>query len=277
MTDTKKDSRKKREAFRPAAYFLNVQRVLGLGLTKVERTSAGEKVETPITIKDAIDTVCTQRITEIGWPKGKGFLQTQVTTETGEYVFDGPPFNRDVLEVLLKFRQDGINAFGATWFWYDTTSRIEEPMESYEFFVVYDNRIVRERVSFTDYHRSGFDPSIFTAADGSEPTWTEQREWEEARLRYWYRKFYQESQTGQLIVLRTDEPKLHHFPEGRWRPDLALGLLQDQLQGQLAKTHSMLESGLGMVERQLTQTHGVLRWAFFLMVAVLVAILLGHR
>jgi hypothetical protein len=274
MTDNKEESEEKWEGFRPAAHFLNTQRVLGLRLTKVERTSAGEKVETHITIRDAFDTVCTQKITKIGWPKeGWPLLLTQVTTEAGEYVFDGPPFNRALLELLLELRQDGINAFAATWFWYDTSSCMDEPHDAYDFFIVYDNKIVRERVSFSKFYESGFDPSIFTAADGSEPTWSDEKEWEEARVRFWYRKFYQETERGQLMVLRPDEPKLHHFPEGRLTPDSGLGLLQEQL----ARTHSMLESALGLLQRELTETHGVIRWMFFLLVALVVAIVLARK
>jgi hypothetical protein len=39
--------------------------------------------------------------------------------------------------------------------------------------------------------------------------------WQKAKIAYWYRKFYQETRTGQLMVLRPDEPTLHYFPEGR--------------------------------------------------------------
>lgn len=44
-----------------------------------------------------------------------------------------------------------------------------------------------------------------------------------------YAKFYQETRRGQLMVLRSDEPKLHHYSEGRWKPEVAFAALQDRL------------------------------------------------
>jgi hypothetical protein len=267
--------KKEWEGFRPTMYWLNAPRVRGLGLIRVERTAAGEELATPVTMGDALDTACSQTITDIGWPKEGGPLLTQVTTETGELIFDGPQFNQGVLKLLLKFRQERIDPIDASWFWYDARSCMDEPMESYKFFVVYDDRIVREEVSFVDHGGSGFDPSILRAADVwlSPAGWTNEKEWLDAQIRFWYRKFYQETKTGQLMVLRTDEPELYHFPEGRSRPDSTLNLLQDQL----GKTHSMLESGLGLVQRQLSETHALLRWVVFLLVALLVATYFGRR
>ena len=31
------------------------------------------------------------------------------------------------------------------------------------------------------------------------------------------------------MVLRSDEPKLHHYREGRWKPEVAFAALQDRL------------------------------------------------
>ncbi len=36
--------------------------------------------------------------------------------------------------------------------------------------------------------------------------WSRSESWREANERFWYRKFYQEMRTGQLMVLRPDEP-----------------------------------------------------------------------
>jgi hypothetical protein len=230
MTETKEDSNKEWKGFRPTAYRLDIGKVAGLGLTSVERSSADNKdVETPITMKEAIQSCFSATIKEIGESIGVGtseLLVTEVTTETGELVFGGPEFNQDVLKALLDLRKDRVNGFEASWFWYDHYWGVTDATE-YScniFFVVHKDKIVHEFVSFAGHRESGFDPSVFTAADSWRSTWSAA-----AWVRFWYRKFYQETQTGQVMVLRGDEPELYHFPQGRWRQDVALGLLFHQM------------------------------------------------
>jgi hypothetical protein len=60
-----------------------------------------------------------------------------------------------------------------------------------------------------DYARFGFDPSIFRVADSFKSTWRNDAAWEDARIRFWYRKFYSETRRGQLMVLRDDASALY--------------------------------------------------------------------
>lgn len=53
-----------------------------------------------------------------------------------------------------------------------------------------------------------------------EPIWHSHPYFDEAVERYWYRKFYTETTTGQLMVLRPDEPILYHYERPQTR-DLA--------------------------------------------------------
>jgi hypothetical protein len=92
---------------------------------------------------------------------------------------------------------------------------MDDPHDAYTFFVVYNDRIVRERMSLFDSHDSGFNPSIF-AYDDRHDVWENDTAWRDASDRFWYRRFYQETRTGQLMVLRSDAPELYHLPEGRW-------------------------------------------------------------
>jgi hypothetical protein len=219
------------EGFRPTAYTLDAQRVWNLPLTRVKRTSSGEKEAAPVTLGEVLDSLAGQQIGEIN-----PLAQTRVITDTGEVVFDGAPFNCKMLEVLFELRRDGANGFEADWFWYDSDSVTDDPHESYSFFVVDNDRIVKERISFSDYHGSEFDPSLFKVDNESCPIWSGDEGRREGSIRFWYRKFYRETRAGQLMVLRSDEPELYHYPEGRWRPDLALGFLQDRL----SKIYSLL-------------------------------------
>jgi hypothetical protein len=112
--------------------------------------------------------------------------------------------------------------FRASWFWYDWEVCHDYPDVTHSFFVVDDDQIIRERVSFSDRPGNGFDPSVFypfdpdAELDPKVQSWTAaQQGWQDARLRFWYRKFYRETKTGQLMVLRSDEPDLYHYPAGR--------------------------------------------------------------
>src|SRR5208283_1305437 len=90
----------------------------------------------------------------------------------------------------------------------------------YMFFVVHKNAIVREQVSFCDSSDSGFDPSVFEPPEEADPIWMNDPEWDGAWARYWYRKFYAETQMGQLMTLREDHPQLHYFEGQAVAPDV---------------------------------------------------------
>jgi len=135
----------------------------------------------------------------------------KIKTENGEVVLKGPSFNCRVLRELLALKAEGVESYSCAWFWYDSDSCKVEPDEMYSFFVVSGDRIVREAVSFFDNFYSGFDPDIFKPAGDSDFLWSNEADWLEARTRFWYRKFYSETRTGQLMVLRPDEPILYAF------------------------------------------------------------------
>jgi len=47
------------------------------------------------------------------------------------------------------------------------------------------------------------------------PIWSTDEPTDDAWTRVWYRKFYRETQAGQLMTLRPDAPALCHYPEGQ--------------------------------------------------------------
>ncbi|MGC2830624.1 MAG: hypothetical protein WB994_13375 [Candidatus Acidiferrum sp.] len=51
----------------------------------------------------------------------------------------------------------------------------------------------------------------------NEPIWHTHPYFDEALDRYWYRKFYTETMTGQLMVLRPDEPILYFYDRPQTR------------------------------------------------------------
>jgi hypothetical protein len=153
-------------------------------------------------------------------------LRLTIKTEYGEVVLKGPSFNCEVLRELLALVAEGVEPFYSEWFWYDRDSCRDDPQEIYSFFVVSRDKIVRESVSFGDHHNSGFDPAIFKSESFSDSVWFNDSDWREARTRFWYRKFYAETRTGQLMVLRPDEPILYSFE----RPQAAAPDILGQIQ-----------------------------------------------
>jgi hypothetical protein len=115
-----------------------------------------------------------------------------------------------MLEELLTLRNDGANPFSATWYLYDSEFSTDQPHDLYTFFVVCHDKIVREHASVRDYPGNGFDPSFFEAEDYSFFNRSSEATWRRALTQFWYRKFYTETQMGQLAVLR--DPKV----SSRW-------------------------------------------------------------
>jgi|SRR5437773_1468145 len=194
------DLSKKWNGFRLTRYSLDFDKVRGLPLAE-ERLIEG-KIEKNATTVGEIYTRFADRCIEVE----NHVLKVEVTTETEKASFAGPSFNHGILSELLTLRKKGFNPFSAQWFFYDSDSSRTEPHEIYSFFVVCDDKIVRECVDFRDYIGSGFDPAVFEADYDSDST---SRAWSEARTRLWYQKFYTETEIGQLMVLRQDRPRLY--------------------------------------------------------------------
>jgi len=80
--------------------------------------------------------------------------------------------------------------------------------EGYAFFLVAQNSI-REVVSLHNFLDSGFDPTLLVPASAdSELDWVDEERWSAATDIFWYRKFYAETRVGQLMLLRSDKPKI---------------------------------------------------------------------
>jgi len=208
MQQTYSKPNKEWEGFRPVAY--NLHKVWDLPLTQLSN-EGDQKQEEATTVGRLLTSLREQKIQNI-----ESSVKTEITTAAGIVEIRGLSFNRAVAELLLDLQKDGINYFDAQLLWYDKDHVTDDLMASYNFFVVHGNAIVREQVSFCDYSDSGFDPSVFEADEDSRPIWRNHPEWDAARVRYWYRKFYKETRTGQLMVLRPDGPELFYYPEGRW-------------------------------------------------------------
>ena len=257
------------KTFSPTAYRLDGKRVLDLPLKLTTKAPCGAKETAPTTIAAALyelarssrdetrtsQELLAQAVRSISkthdaiWhaKDGEFMVGTAYHTTHGEIVLTGTHFAREVLTTLLDFGSDGVDPFETVWFWYESQSgsvRTDEWV-AHTFFVTDGNRIARESVTFVDDRESlidpgqrGFTPSIFVSENDYDlrdddprglDTLRSDNAWREARLRFWYRRFYQDTRTGQLMVLRPDEPQLHHFPEGRWHPNAAFAVVERRL------------------------------------------------
>jgi hypothetical protein len=187
------------------AYGLDMDKVGALSVTQ-QRLANGKHEETSTTLGDVFRKLANQQF-EIE-PSSMGIGLKMGTEQLG---FHKPIFAASLLAELIRFGKEEISPFDTLWFWYDNDTCRDDPHELYSFFVVYDDRIVRESLSFSDYHGSGFDPDIFQPSKGSDSVWFNDHAWQGANTRYWYRKFYTETRTGQLMLLRDDNPKIYDY------------------------------------------------------------------
>jgi hypothetical protein len=107
-------------------------------------------------------------------------LQTELTVDDERKVFAGPSFSQQLLMTILKLRSEGIEPFHSEWYFFDHDSVRDDPHESYAFFVVFNDKIVRKRVAFSDHHGSGFDSDVFITDDHSNAIWRNDHAWTEA-------------------------------------------------------------------------------------------------
>jgi hypothetical protein len=203
MKHTWADPKEGWDGFRLTSYSLDSQKTLGLQL-KEKRSIDGNQEEVATTVGEVYRRLLDQftQIIDNG-------TSIEVTTDTEKLSFRGASFSCSMLTELLRIRKDGFDPFFAEWFFYADDSSREGPHELYGFFVVYIDKIIRERVFFSDYDGSGFDPSIFQADDNSPRAWVNDGATREARTHFWFQKFYSETQTGQIMALRQDKPRLY--------------------------------------------------------------------
>lgn len=235
------------DGFRPTAYSLS-DRVWELHIDRLIKDSPGESepaTRTPISVGEAfklfnwgndercqpvetgkpIGEIKTAFLRAVEGEKGLPYLLT-VESSSGQERFQGSRFSVHLLEALLRLGKAGTNPFEASLFFYDSDSSTHDPADDYDFFVVCNDTIVQERVRFSDSPRDAFDHTVLSAPAGDDPFSFRENDKSEAWVRFWYRKFYTETRTGQLMVLRPDEPQLYFYPEGRYAWKLPMVLTQ---------------------------------------------------
>jgi len=141
---------------------------------------------------------------------------------------NGSGFAADLVATIIRIDQaPDHKSFHPIFFYYDRDHVVDDVHESFSFFVVNDDRVVLDRVTFSRHSGSGFDANMFTPAYGIEhQTWRSEPNVQHARVRWWYRRFYEQTDAGQLTVLREDVDLYHYVPEWRQRQLMAVGIEQ---------------------------------------------------
>jgi hypothetical protein len=196
-----------REQLKPGRYYLDLSKVADTKLVVDGQ---------PSTFMDALRFLHEAKIKTM--PNRLAFGSVEFVTDKGKVVISEPKgaghgwTALSVLRKLMELVQAGADIDRATWFYYQNDWS-QDADELHIFFVVYDNKIVSEQASFMHC-----EPLVLKKAEvDSEPTWYSESDFDEAFEIYWYRKFYTETVTGQLMVLRPDEPILYHYDRPRTR------------------------------------------------------------
>jgi hypothetical protein len=191
-----------RNRFSPGAYALNLR-----AATKLPLQMNGQ----PSTF---VEVYCKLRDSKIKEIKEHILGSDAYMTEQGEIVLDGEIGEwpqRAAMRELASLLQQGIDPHRCTWFYY-THDWSRDADESHKFFAIYDSKVILESCSF-----NAEEPLILKRNVDKETVWNSHEYFDEAFEIYSYRKFYSETMTGQLMVLRPDEPILYHFerPQAR--------------------------------------------------------------
>src|SRR5579863_9655 len=127
------------------------------------------------------------------------------STEAGDITVEAKWTILSEMRMLVDLARQNIDPYGTMWFYYESDwSRDAD--ESHVFFAVYGDKVVLEACHF-----SSEEPLILKQNKESDPIWHSHPYFTEALVSYWYKKFYAETMTGKLMVLRPDEPILYYY------------------------------------------------------------------
>jgi hypothetical protein len=213
-----------REHFKAGAYYLELGQLANNPLIMNGQ---------PSTFMEVLRLLLGAKVKDL--PTGLGFGRDEYITEKGILVVSEPKqgghsWSLQILKKLMELAQTGADIQEATWYYY-ANDWSRDADEMHIFFVTYQNKIVLEHMGFTQSV-----PLILKKAEpDEEPVWHSQPHFDEAVEVYWYRKFYNEAFTGQLMVLRPDQPILYHYERPRARD-----VMRDVEFVTLSKTYRLL-------------------------------------
>jgi hypothetical protein len=154
-------------------------------------------------------------------------LRAAFKTDTETVEIDEKSAAGRVAWILYRIWKQDQSTSEILWCWYDSDYVYDEPMASEVFFLAYAGDIIYERISLVttqDRPTSEF-LRLFKRVDVEQPIWLNDHRLEQARIAQYYREFYTTTDTGKLMILRSDQPNLYYFQEGRSSSQLLLAEL----------------------------------------------------
>jgi hypothetical protein len=138
-------------------------------------------------------------------PDRLSFGVEKYVTEAGDIKVEAEWTILSEMKMLIDLARQDINPYGVMWFYY-SHDWSRDADECHVFFVVYGDKIVLESCHF-----SSEEPLILKQDKEDDPIWHSHPYFNAALVNYWYNKFYTETMTGKLVVLRPDEPILYYY------------------------------------------------------------------
>ncbi len=140
------------------------------------------------------------------------FFDDKYVTEEGELHLKSDDWTlTSAMRTLVELLKQGIDPHHVHWFYY-THDWSRDADEHHTFFAFHDGKVIMESCNFNSET-----PLILKRKVDDEPIWNSHPYFDEAFECHCYRRFYTETLTGQLMVLRPDEPILYHYerPQSR--------------------------------------------------------------
>lgn len=142
----------------------------------------------------------------------RGFEGDIYVSGDSEVRVEGDLHELRILSELLELTRKGVKPRYATWFLFS------QNYDSDTFFVHYGGKIVDEHYYFYSELPQIFSKGCIIGDSDSNHDWfgiSCPDGVDEAFARYWYRRFYTETLTGQLMVLNPEHPPLYYYSRNR--------------------------------------------------------------
>lgn len=192
------------EGFKPVGYTLNFRELRKLPVTEVNP----DNTEVDVSNTNARDVLLsiTNGLTNVD----SHFDRLDLVISSCKRTFVASSFTLKLLDILLNLRLSGIDDFNCVWYIFDKDWVVDDLHSRYTFFLVSNNKIVDGTYSIHERTDNGFTHHIFSPnIDAEKRVWSNDRAYEEAVNRYWYKRFYSETFAGQITTLRSDNPAIY--------------------------------------------------------------------
>jgi hypothetical protein len=193
-----------RKRFTPGAYYIHWDNLKGIPVKLNGEPSTLDAVYTKLAHSKVKDD-----------PDERGsFRYKKYITDKGDLEIEGEWTVLSTIDTLVGLFKRDINPVNVRWFYFDHDWS-QDADECHVFFAVHQEKVVLESCHFMSE-----EPLILVQEEDKEPIWHTHPFFDEALTRYWYRKFYSETKTGSLMVLRPDEPTLFYYDRSKAKDSL---------------------------------------------------------